>query len=126
MVGVLRALLILLSLLLIPAATALADDDVRRSGTCGAGVSSELRLDPRDDGIRVRFTVDGHRAGERWRFVLVHERRVVWRGRRRTGSGSKVRIRRPVANYRGADFISVRASGPHGNTCSASGTLTGS
>ncbi|MFL5968599.1 MAG: hypothetical protein ACJ74L_03295 [Gaiellaceae bacterium] len=121
-----RALLIFLSLLLIPAATAFADDDVRRSGTCGAGVSSELRLDQRDGGIRVRFRVDGSRAGEKWRFVLVHERRVAWRGHRRTGSGSKVGIRRRIANYAGADFVSVRASGPRGNTCAASATLPGS
>jgi hypothetical protein len=126
MVGVRRALLISIALLVMPAAAALADDDVRRSGTCGAGVSSELRVDPRDDAIRVRFTVDGRRAREKWRFVLVHERRVVWRGHRRTGSGGKVRIRRSIANFAGADFVSVRASGPNGNTCSASATLPGS
>ena len=126
MLGVRCALLISIAFLLMPAAAALADDDVRRSGTCGAGVSSELRLDPRDDGIRVRFEVDANRAGQKWHFVLVHERRVVWRGHRRTGSGGKVRIRRSIANFAGADFVSVRASGPNGNTCSASATLPGS
>jgi len=126
MVGVRCALLISTFFLLMPAAVAMADDDVRRSGTCGAGASCELRLDPRDDGIRVRFTVDGNRARKKWRFVLVHERRVVWRGHRRTGSSGKVRIRRSIANFAGADFIRVRASGPNGNTCSASATLPGS
>ncbi len=126
MVRVLRTALILVLLLLIAPAAARADDDVRRSGVCGAGASSELRLQPHDGGIRVRFEVDAHRAGRKWRFVLVHERRVVWRGQRRTGSGGHVRIRRQIANFAGADFVSVRASGPHGNTCSASATLSGS
>lgn len=126
MVGVLRAALILVSLMLIVPAAARGDDDVRRSGICGAGASSELRLDPHDGAIRVRFEVDSGRAGKKWRFVLVHERRVVWRGHRRTRSGGKVRIRRSIADFAGADFVSVRASGPHGNTCSASATLSGS
>jgi len=126
MVGMVRTALILVALVLIAPAAARADDDVRRSGTCGAGASSELRLQPHDGEIRVRFSVDSRRAGEKWRFVLVHERRVVWRGHRRTGSGSKARIRRQIADFAGADFVSVRASGPHGNTCSASATLSGS
>ncbi len=126
MVGLRCALLISMFLVLMPAAAALADDDVRRSGTCGAGASSELRLQPHDDGIRVRFSVDSQRAGEKWRFVLVHQRRVVWRGHRRTGSGDRARIRRQIADFAGADFVSVRASGPNGNTCSASATLPGS
>ena len=122
----LRAALILVLLLLVAPAAALADDDVRRSGICGARASSELRLDPHDGAIRVRFEVDANRAGKKWRFVVVHERRVVWRGHRRTRSGGRVRIRRSVADFAGADFVSVRASGPHGNTCSASATLSGS
>jgi len=126
MVGVPRAVVVLASLLLVAPAAAWADDDVRRSGVCGAEASSELRLQPHDGGIRVRFEVDARRAGRKWRFVLVHERRVVWRGQRRTGSGGHVRIRRQIVDFAGADFVSVRASGPHGNTCSASATLSGS
>jgi hypothetical protein len=126
MVDVLRAALIFVALLFVAPAAAWADDDVRRSGSCGAGASSELRLQPHDGEIRVRFEVDTNRVGQKWRFVLVHERRVVWRGHRRTRSGGRVRIRRSIADFAGADFVSVRASGPHGNTCSASATLSGS
>jgi hypothetical protein len=100
-------------------------DDVRVEGDCGRGASSRLRLKADHDDIRVEFDVRGRRAGERWRVVLVHERRVVWRGRARTRSRSaSFRVRRWVPDFDGADEISVRGSGPNGNTCHATATLT--
>jgi hypothetical protein len=102
------------------------DKDVRVSGTCGKGATSELRLKAKDGAIRVEFEVDSNRAGQRWRVVLVHERRVAWRGQARTRSGSgSFRIRRSVPDFDGADQVTARASGPRGNTCEATGRLTG-
>jgi hypothetical protein len=101
--------------------------DVRVSGSCGRGATSRLRLTAHDGAIRVEFEVRGRRGGERWRVVLVHERRVRWRGRARTRSGShSFRLRRSIPDFSGADQVTVRASGPHGNTCVAGGRLTGS
>lgn len=102
------------------------DDDVRARGSCGAGAESQLRLRSRDGSIRVEFRVDSERSGERWRVALVHERRVVWRGRVRTRSAGSFRVRRSVPDYEGADELSVRASGPGGNTCQAGATVAGS
>jgi hypothetical protein len=103
------------------------DKDVRVRGTCGNGATSNLRLRATDGAIRVEFEVDTNRGEKRWRIVLVHERRVVWRGRARTRSGSgSLRIRRSIPDYQGADQVGVRASGPHGNTCAATGVLKGS
>jgi hypothetical protein len=83
-----------------------------------------LRLKADHDVIRVEFEVDSRRARERWRLVLVHERRVVWRGSARTrSSGAAFRIRREIPNFDGADQVSVRGSGPGGNTCQATATL---
>ena len=82
-----------------------------------------MRLRADDGSIRVEFRVDSERARERWRVALVHERRVVWRGRVRTRSGGSFRVRRSVSDYEGADQVSVRASGPGGNTCQAGATL---
>ena len=111
-------------------ATALADggddQDVRIRGTCGKGVTSKLRLRAKDGAIQVEFEVKSNRGGERWRVVLVHERRVAWRGRARTRSGSRsFRVRRSLPDFDGADQVTARASGPRGNTCQASGVLAG-
>jgi len=100
------------------------DDEVRVRGSCGKGARAKLRLRSKEDAIRVEFEVDRNRAGERWRVTLVHERRVVWRGRARTRSGSgSFRIRRSVPDFGGADRVTARASGPRGVTCHASGVL---
>jgi hypothetical protein len=63
-----------------------------------------------------------NRRGERWRVVLVHERRVAWRGVRTSGS-SGFRVRRTLRDLGGSDRVKVRASGPRGVTCEAAATL---
>jgi hypothetical protein len=101
-------------------------DDVRATATCGRGASGALRIRAHDGSIRIEFTVRRRRAGERWRIVLVHERRVAWRGTLRTSrtSGS-LRLRRSVPDFDGPDQVTARASGPRGLTCLASATLAG-
>jgi hypothetical protein len=96
--------------------------EARAGGHCGRGAISRLRLRARDGAIRVEFGVRGRRAGEAWRVVLVHERRVVVRTRARTSGGS-LRIRRTLPDLGGPDRITARASGPGGLTCEASATL---
>jgi hypothetical protein len=117
------------ALALVAPAPALArggDDDVRVTGTCGKGATSKLRLRTKDGAIEVEFEVKANRGGQRWRVVLVHERRVAWRGRARTRSGSRsFRIRRSIPDFGGADQVTGRASDPRGNTCEATGLLTG-
>ena len=113
-----------LALALGTAPPTLGDDDVRVAGACGTGADARLRLKSDDGAIRVEFEVDSRRGRERWRVILVHERRVVWRGRARTRPGSRsFRIRRSIPDFDGVDEVSVRASGPGGNTCQASATL---
>ena len=94
------------------------------SRATAAAVRAELRLKADHGAIRVEFEVESRRARERWRVVLVHERRVVWRGRARTRDGGSFRIRRSIPDFDGVDEVSVRASGPRGNTCQATATLT--
>jgi hypothetical protein len=112
------------------AGVAAADDgergrhDVRVAGSCGRGASAELRLKADDGRIEVEFEVDHDRVGAFWRVVLVHERRVVWRGTVRTKKPSgSFDVERRVRDLPGADTLSVRAWGPHGVTCRAAGTL---
>ena len=102
------------------------DDEVRTSGSCGGGASSELRIRAKDGAIELRFEVRGARRGS-WRVVVVQERRVAWRGTVGAGGSSRsFRVERDLSDLPGADAIMVRATGPRGVTCNASGTLSGS
>lgn len=112
----------------LPAAPAAARDDGRREargpGRCSAGARAELRLRSRDGAIAVEFRLTARRSGEAWRVVLVHERRVAWRGTVRTaGSSRAFRIRRALEDLGGPDQVTVRASGPAGRRCEAALTL---
>jgi hypothetical protein len=100
--------------------------EVRASGVCGKGATAKLRLRARDGGIRARFEVDHHRSGVSWRVVLIQDRRVIWRGRARTGGPSaSFEVERRLRDLPGADQVTARASGPGGLTCSATATLPG-
>lgn len=101
------------------------DRDARVNGRCSKGTSSQLRLRARDGSIRVEFEVKRRRPSESWRVVLVHERRVAWRGTARTGGSGSFRVRRSIADYDGVDRVSVRAAGPRGITCEAYAKLLG-
>ena len=102
------------------------DDEVRVSGTCGSGASSELRVRAHHGGIEVEWRVRRGRGGERWSVVIVHERRVDTRTSATTsGSSGSFRIRRTLPDFDGADEITARASGPRGRTCQATAVLSG-
>jgi hypothetical protein len=53
--------------------------------------------------------------------VVVHERRIEWRGSLR--ASSTVRVRRALPDYDGPDALLVRAAPPGGVTCVAEGAL---
>jgi hypothetical protein len=102
---------------------AAADDDrreVRTRGTCTGGSMSNLRVRAEDGEIRVEFEIDPRRAGT-WNVILLHERRIAFRGLIRPRSTSpSVRLRRVLEDWFGRNTITVRASGPRSETCRAS------
>ena len=107
-------------------AAAVAKDgrgEVRVTGVCGSGATSGLRLKRRDDGIELRFEVDHSRPGVRWRVVLVHERRIAWKGAARTRPNRSFEVRRTLPDLPGADAVTARAWGPRGLVCRADATL---
>jgi hypothetical protein len=114
--------LCILVLFLAPA-TAAASDDVRVSGSCGTGASSSLRLRADDGTIRLEFRVR-HRPRALWRFTIVQEGVVVWRGSARASRSSRTaRVRRELRDFSGADRVTVRGIGPSGLTCTATATV---
>ena len=127
----LAVLLALLALAVLGPASALARGggdrrEVRASGTCGRGASSKIKIKERDGGLEVEFEVDSNRRGQRWRVVLVHERRLAARGHARTrGRSGSFSFERRMRNYGGPDFVLGRAYGPRGLTCVASAVLPG-
>jgi hypothetical protein len=109
---------------LAPGVALASGDDVRAAGSCGAGATSSVRLDPGGGRIDLRFEARMGRGSPRWRVVVVQERRIVWRGRVRAHDG-RVRVRRSLADLPGVDGIRVTASGPGGVRCVAAATLRG-
>lgn len=130
MTRVLASLGVGLAVLLVASPTAAiakgGRDEVRVAGVCGSGALAELRLKRRDDGIELRFGVDRRGAGAVWRIVLVHERRIAWRGVRRTGQNGSFEVRWMLEDLSGADAVTARAWGPRGLVCRASATLPAS
>jgi hypothetical protein len=105
------------------AARPAADDEVRVAGVCGGTTVATLRAKPDDGRLEVRFKVERAQAGD-WTIVLVHERRVAWRGSALARSGSRsFEVRRWLADLAGADTVVARAWGPRGVTCRATATV---
>lgn len=102
------------------------DREVRARGVCTAGATTKLRLKSDDGRIEVQLEVDQNRTGVRWRIVLVHERRVAWRGSARTsGPSGSFEVERRLRDLPGFDAVTARASAPGGLTCRVSATLPG-
>lgn len=119
-------LVVLASLLaaLVAVAPAAADEDgdVRRTGTCTGRGEASLRLRADDGAILVELEIETDRRGSRWAVIILHERRIVFRGPLRA-RGDRVRLRRTVRDFYGSDAVVARATGPRAETCRVSATL---
>ena len=111
-------------------ARAAADDggsrgDVRVTRSCTAKSRAELRVRARDhDELRVDLELRTGRRGAPWTVVIVHERQLVFRGSLRTSTSSgTLTVRRTMADWFGEDALSIRATGPGGETCRVSATI---
>lgn len=118
----LAAAALAVALTLPPRATA-GDDEARRTGECTGSSAVTLRLRADDDAIRVELELDTERRGSRWAVILLHERRIVFRGTLRTGSSGSLRLRRTVPDWFGRDAFVARAAGPRAEACRASAAL---
>ena len=110
--------------LAVPLPAAADDDDREVRGTCSRGSETRLRVREDDGSLRVELRIDTGRRGARWSVIVLHERRIAFRGvLRTTRSSGSLRLRRSVRDLYGRDTIVVRASGPRRETCRISATL---
>jgi hypothetical protein len=122
---VLRGLAALCAALALPL-SARADsrpDDVRRTGVCSRSTEIQLRLRSDDDVIRVEIEIEADRRGAKWAVILLHERRIAFRGSPRTDSDGSIELRRSVPDWLGTDSFVVRANGPGSESCRVSAEL---
>jgi hypothetical protein len=109
------------ALALPPSAT--ADDgpeDARRSAECSRSSDIELRARADDDVIEVELEIETPRRGSTWAVILLHERRIAFRGNLRTRSNGSIELKRSVPDWFGVDVLVARASGPRGESCHVS------
>jgi hypothetical protein len=123
-------------------ATGAADDDETEDNesltriACVGG-SAELRLraddggeadDDDDDGgggeIEIELRVDVPRPVSSWRLVLLHERRLVYQGLRRSiRAGYALRYERIVPDWDGRQTVAARLSTATGRACRLEATV---
>jgi hypothetical protein len=104
-----------------------SEADVRVEVACSERSRVRLRVRARDDDL-LRVEVDVRTPARRaaWTVALVHERRLVFRVRARTGGSSgSVSLRRTIADWPGRDLVTVRATGPDGELCRAAASVDG-
>jgi hypothetical protein len=103
-----------------PARSAKGGRARRATGSCTGSSTAKIKV-KRDDGrLETEFEVDEDRVGERWQVVLRRNGRVAVRtsATTRAPSGS-FSVERRLADGRGTDTITARATSPDGEVCTA-------
>jgi hypothetical protein len=98
-------------------------DDVRRTGSCTRDGELTLRLRADDETIRVELEIEHGRRGAKWTVILLHERRIAYRGTVRSRYDGSLRLRRELPDWLGSDNVTARASEPLGESCRVSATI---
>ena len=106
-------------------ASAKGGNGVITTGTCSAGSTWKLKLQPEDGRIEVEFEVDSNVVGQVWRVTMSDNGKQFFNGRARTKAPSgSFEIRKLTADQAGPDKIEANARNKRtGEVCNASGTL---
>jgi hypothetical protein len=96
----------------------------RVAGRCTGRSTAKLKVKPDDGRLETEFEVDQNRNGVRWTVRLRRDGRLVvsTRARTRPPSGS-FSVERRIADPRGRDRITARATSPSGEVCTARVTI---
>jgi hypothetical protein len=100
-----------LALTLVSALPAVAHDGgVDRRGPCSGWATWRLKVQPDDGRLRVEGEVDANHRGQTWRWQILHDGDVSFRGRKTTsGSSGSFDVERRVVDSPGEDRIGWRA-----------------
>lgn len=95
------------------------EDDVIKRGGCSRASTWKLKASPDDGRIEVEGEVDSNRNGQTWRWRILHDGSVSYRGTATTrGPSGSFDVMRRVVDAPGVDHIGWRARNPHsGETC---------
>jgi hypothetical protein len=108
----------------LPAVAAADDREVRKTGACTASSEIDIRLRAEKGVIRIELEIEAERPATAWSVIVLHERRVAFRGVIRARGGSRsARLRRTFADLFGRDSVVVRASGPRLESCRVSAAV---
>jgi len=101
------AWLIGLLVLTLPAASALAGDEVRRRGSCSNGPSEwTLRVERESStSLRVRFDIEGGAPAQEWQLFLSDDGTRIYAGTKESDGGGEVRVRKVTSDRDGTDRI---------------------
>jgi len=100
----------LLGLVTPPALARGGGDDVVRRGSCARTTDWKVKVGPEDGRLEVEGEVDSNRAGQSWRWVLLHDSSMSAHGVRTTaGRSGSFEVRRIVVDRRGTDTLTFRA-----------------
>ena len=99
------------------------EDEARVTARCTGGAKAELRVRSHDEGqLRVEITLRNRNSARPWTVVVIHERRLAYRGRLERGRGT---VRLTIADLPGRDAVVIRARGAAREACSAAAAVFG-
>ena len=97
---------------------------VRVAGTCSPGVTSKLVLKKRDGRIKAEFEVDQNKVGNTWSVTLLANGTTVKSTSATTKAPSgSVEVKARIADGTGQETVKATATGPAGESCSATATI---
>ena len=99
---------------LLPAAAAHAKDgDVVKRGSCSGSTDWKLKAGAEDGRIEVEGQVDSNKAGQTWKWRIVHNGSVSFKGSKETaGASGSFEVRRTLVDASGDDRIVFKAVNP--------------
>jgi hypothetical protein len=97
---------------------------VRSAGVCSPGVTSKLVLKKRNGRVEAEFEVDQNKVGKTWSVTLLSNGSMVKSTSATTKAPSgSFEVKSRIADAPGVQSVKATATGPSGESCSATATI---